>query len=494
MYHFVRACNRKGYNMKVTFLTPPPLDGKPAAERIFGCNYGIYPTPNIFILTLAAILKEINIEAKLLDFTANQNAINDFVDAISCDDSDIYVFYTVFLSKKTDILAREKIRELRPTAKYIYLSTEPTASPDDFIAADTVVVRGEPDDTLSELVPLFISGGSLSEVLGISYKNESGIVHNPPRPVIENLDRLPFPDRSLIDPSKFHNPKLSRLPYTALMASRGCSYRCYYCVPNSLDFAREIEFKGNNDGNHKPPVRVRSASSVLKEVAEIKAQGYKSFFILDDQFPWDERRTLEIMDGLKGLDMEWCCLARANHLLNENIVKAMAEAGCAFIAIGVESFNQEILDYIKKDIKVEMIYKAVANLKKYGIEPELNILIGSCPLETEQTINHTVQEAIKLDVDYVLISVCTPFPHTDFNKIAKQNGWMIEPEYRAIDPIKQSFISYPHLPKADLERIIRRSYINFYYRPSYIWKRIRKLNGLSDLFNKAKAAISILRD
>lgn len=479
--------------MKATFLTPPPLDGKLAAERIFGCNYGIYPTPNIFVLTLASILKECSFEVAVVDFTAT-TAINiEFVDYIKADDSDVYIFYTVFLSKKTDLLARERIRGLRPEAKFIFLSTEPTASPDAFVAEDSVAIRGEPDDTLKELAPKLVLGESLSSVLGISYKSAGKIINNPPRPIIENLDRLPFPDRSLVNASHYHNPKLSRLPYTALMASRGCSYRCYYCVPNSLDFAREIEFKNGCNGRTKPPVRVRSAASILKEVREIKAQGYKSFFILDDQFPWGEQRTLDIMAGLKSLDMEWCCLARANHLLNENVVKAMAEAGCAFIAIGVESFNQEILDYIRKDMKVEMVYQAVRNLKKYGIEPELNILLGSCPLETEETIKNTVREAIKLDVDYALISVCTPFPHTEFNKIAKENGWMIEPEYRAIDPIKQSFISYPHLTKAALERIIKKSYIRFYYRPRYIWKRLRKISGLSDFINKAKAALSILR-
>lgn len=479
--------------MKATFLTPPPLDGKPAAERIFGCNYGIYPTPNIFILILAAILKECNFEAKIVDFTTDDLGGIDFDDYFKNDDSDIYIFYTVFLSRNTDLLARDKIRSQRPKAKFIFLSTEPTAAPDSFVADDSVVIRGEPDDTIRELAPKLVSGECLSDILGISYKKNDTLINNPPRPIIEDLDRLPFPDRTLIDAAKYHNPKLSKLPYTALMASRGCSYRCYYCVPNSLDFAREIEFKGYNNGISKPPVRVRSANSILEEVKEIKAQGYKSFFILDDQFPWDEQRTLEIMEGLKGLGMEWCCLARANHLLNEHVVKAMADAGCSFIAIGVESFNQDILDYIRKDIRVDMVYRAVGNLKKYGIEPELNILIGSCPLETEETINHTVQEAIKLDVDYVLISVCTPFPYTEFNKIAKDNGWMIEPEYRAIDPIKQSFISYPHLTKADLERIIKSAYIRFYFRPKYLWKRLRKIGGLSDLINKAKAALSILR-
>lgn len=480
--------------MKATFITPPPLDGKPAAERIFGCNYGIYPTPNIFILILAAILKNCDFKVEIKDFSTAELELEEFVTYLKSDDSDIYIFYTVFLSKKTDLLARDMIKNYRKQAKFIYLSTEPTGCPENFIDADSVVVRGEPDDTIGELAQVLVAGGNLSNILGITYCSNGKVFNNPPRPLIDNLDRLPFPDRTLIDRSKYYNPKLSRRPYTAIMASRGCSYSCYYCVPNSLDFAREIEYRNNCDGKKKPPVRVRSAESVLEEIRSIKKQGYKSFFILDDQFPWEEKRTLDIMSGLTGMDMEWGCLARANHLLNEDVVKAMAQAGCAFIAIGIESFNQEILDYIRKEMKVDMIYQAVSNLKKYGIEPELNILIGSCPLETKETVMHTVNEAIKLDVDYVLISVCTPFPNTEFNKIAKENGWMIESEYRPIDPIKQSFISYPHLNKAELENLLKQSYLKFYFRPKYIWKRLKKIKNVNDFISKAKAAFSIIRD
>ncbi len=479
--------------MKATFLIPPPLDGALAAERIFGCNYGIYPSPNIFILILAAILKEEGFSVLLQDLTADGEDREDLIGFLKTDDSDIYIFYTVFLSKKTDLMARDLIREHRPGAKCIFLATEPTGEPDAFVDSNSIVVRGEPDDTIREAAPKIVKGEDLSAVLGISWMSGGRIVHNPPRAIIDDLDRLPFPDRSLVDKNSYHNPKLSRLPFTVLMASRGCAYRCYYCVPNSLDFAREIEFKKTSLGHKKPPVRMRSAANVLTELRQIKKEGYRSFFILDDQFLWDEKRSLEIMAGLKKLDMEWSCLARANHLQNEEIIKAMAEAGCAFIAIGVESFNQAILDYIKKDLKVEMVYKAVANLKKYGIEPELNILLGSCPLETEETINHTVREAVKLNVDYTLISVCTPFPNTEFNRIAKEQGWMIEPEYRAIDPIKQSFISYPHLTKDDLERLIRKAYLKFYFRPSYIAKRLRRVKGMRDLWNKIKAAATIFR-
>ena len=83
------------------------------------------------------------------------------------------------------------------------------------------------------------------------------------------------------------------------------------------------------------------------------------------------------------------------------------------------------------------------------------MLIGSCPLETGNYRAHYF-ETIKLDVDYVLFSICTPFPHTIFHEVAKKSGWMIVDEYVPIDPIRESLISYPHLTKEEMEEIIKR--------------------------------------
>lgn len=480
--------------MNITFLTPPPLDGKPAAERIFGCNYGIYMQQNIFILYPATILGTKGHEVRVLDCPIekiDEQGLNNY---LKKDDSDIYVFYTVFLSKETDLIARDMIRRLKPEARFIYMGTEPTVSANDFVADDSFVIRGEPELTISELVEGINRVRVLDDIPGITFMSDSGIKDNPPREVIRNLDDLPFPDRSLLKQADYNNPKLSRRPFTTIISSRGCSYRCYYCVPNSLDFAREIEFKRFASAKKKPPVRMRSAENVVKEIEILYSEGFKSLSFIDDQFVWNPKRVIDICRGIKGFDIEWSCLARADHLLNEDVIRAMAEAGCKYIDMGVESFNQGILDYVHKDLRVDDVYKAVELLKKHRIEPELNVLIGSCPLETKETIEHTISETIKLDVDYVLFSICTPFPHTIFHEIAKKSGWMIVDEYMPIDPIRESLISYPHLTKEEMEKIIKRAYRRFYFRPAYILKRLRRLKGTRDFINKSKAAFSILKN
>lgn len=478
--------------MKITFLIPPALDNKLPAERIFGCNYGIYFQPNIFILYPATILKQLGHGVKVKDCVAEKMRRDDFLKYIRQDDSGVYIFYTVFLSKNTDLMIRNLIREIRRQAIFIYIATEPSSHPDNFVDRDSYVIRGESEETIKELIDNLDKQGNLLNIKGISYMRNGKIQHNPPRKIIENLDNIPFPDRSLINAHCYYNPKLTRFPFTAMVTSRGCNYNCYFCVPNSLSFAREIEFKKYNN-NRKPLVRLRSAKNVIDEFEMLYKMGYKSISILDDQFAWNKKRIKEICNSIKRLKLEWSCLCRADHLIDEDVVRLMKEAGCGYVDVGVESFVQEILDDIKKDMDVKDVYEAVRLLKKYNIEQELNILFGSSPLETEETIKYTLSEVKKLDVDYVLFSICTPFPCTEFNKIAKINHWMIEPEYRAVDPIKESFISYPHLPKKKLDSIIRQAYFDFYFNPHYIFKKIKKIRSFKDLYNKAKTAITILR-
>ncbi len=478
--------------MKILFLIPPSLDNSPPAERIFGCNYGIYFQPNIFLLYPATILKNAEHDVTCMDFPINGKAMEDFKVFCKDQDFDVIFFYSVFLSKRTDINARRMLHKENLKTKFIFTATEPTASPDDFIDDISITIRGEPESRVIPIIKALEQGESLEGIPGISYMKEGKKIHQGGYSIIEDLDSLPFPDRTLLESKIYHNPKLHYQPFTTMIASRGCSYNCYYCVPNSLSFAREIEYKREKNSS-KPTVRLRSPENVIIEFTQLANEGYKAISFIDDQFVWGSKRTLEICRGIKHLGVEWSCLSRADMLLDEEVVKAMASAGCRYVDVGVESFNQEILDYIGKGCKVEIFNTAVRNLKRAGIEPELNILLGSCPLETKETIEKTFTETLRLNVDYVLFSVCTPFPFTIFHDMAKEEGWMIKPEYEAVDPIKESFISYPHLTKEQLDRIIRRLYIRFYFRPSYILKRLSKLKGFKDFLYKTKAALTILR-
>ncbi len=476
--------------MKILFLTPPALDGKPAPERVFGCNYGIYPLPNLFLLYPATMLRNAGHQVEILDYPAQGRTVDQFHRDMIERRDDLVVFSTVFLSKTTDFRARDVIRKASPGTRFLFVSTEPTASPAPFLAADSWVIRGEPELVIVPFAEHLANTGDPSQLPGVSSLSTGDVPAGHITPVVENLDALPFPDRTLLPTENYFNPKLGIQPFTIALASRGCSFGCYYCVPNALSFAREIEHKRNH--RCKPPVRLHGTDRVIEECRRLASEGYKAVSFVDDQFVWGVERTQRICEGIAPLGLTWSCLARADMLQDPEMVRAMARAGCKYIDIGVESFDQRILDRIGKGLEISHIYLAVENLKSAGIEPEINLLLGSCPLETGRTIRHSFRKLLELDVDYVLFSACTPFPHTEFHRIARERGWMIEPEYRPIDPIKQSFISYPHLAAKRIEKLLRFMYLFFYYRPSYIIRRLVRLTSWSDFLTKARAALTIL--
>ncbi len=472
--------------MKVSFLIPPVLDGTGDVDRCFGCNYSIYFLPLLPALYAATVLRPAVDAVAIHDFAAQRKSAADFEAFIAADDSDIYCFYSVFLSQSTDTRARSLIRARRPNALFVYCGPQATFAPEVFLdAPDTYVVRGEPDLLVRALIEAIKAGDRYPSLSGVSFLKDGRRFDAPAAALLSDIDALPIPDRTLLDHRPYNNPKLRSLPHTAALTSRGCFGRCWYCVPNSLSYAQELEYKRHF--GRKPPPRVHSAPRVIEEVRQIAAQGLRSVSFIDDQFLWDEERTLQICAGIKDLGLEWSCLCRPERITGA-VARAMKEAGCSYVDIGTESFVPEILDAIKKDVAPEATTEAVRILKKNGIEVELNILLGATPAETEGTIRRTLKTVRSLDVDYVLFSIANPFPGTDFYAAAKKEGWLFYGEYVPRDPARDAIISYPHLSKERLERLCAGAYASYYLRPRYLYKQLRSLQSARDFLSKVSAA------
>ncbi|MFN3531683.1 MAG: B12-binding domain-containing radical SAM protein [Candidatus Brocadia sp.] len=408
--------------MKITFLVPPPIDGN-IPERVAGCAYLLYYVPNIFLLSAAAVLEKEGYEVRYIETTIKKWDKGHFLAFLREDLSDVYCFYSVNLSQKTDMQALNDIREIRGGVPIIFFGPAPSDRPAEFVVDEnTYVVRGEPEYTMLELLKALEAKSNIKGIESVSYRNNSEIIHNVNRKPIEDLDALPFPARHLLEERDvYYNPKLGKRPFTAVCTSRGCSYRCIYCVPSSLSFSRELEYK--HHVGKKPPVRKRSPENIIEEFKLLKSQGYKAVNIQDDQFVWGEERTVKICEGIKDLGIVWGCSARSDHL-NESIVKSMAEAHCKFIDLGVESFNQEILDYVKKDIDVRKNEEAIKLVKKYGINAKINIMFGASPLETIDTIKKNMEEVKRLKVDWSCITLPILSPAQSFIRLPKKTNFL----------------------------------------------------------------------
>lgn len=473
--------------MKLTFLVPPCFDHKQAPERSAGCTRVVYPAPNIYELCVAAYLETLkDCRVAYEDFAYRHDSREVFDRFIAEDDSDVYVFWSVNLSISTDLEAISIIRRHKPEVKVVMLGPGPTHFVKKCLVDRNVyVVRGEPDQTAYELVDAFIQGGGIEGIRGLSWLDADGNVrHNPSRPLISDLDALPFAARHLLGDATYHNPKLKVGPYTTLITSRNCPYKCIYCVPSSLTFAREIEYRSQH--GRKPTIGFRSPENVEKEIAMLAAQGYRAIGFMDDNFIWTEERTLALCNIMRKYGMVWGCQARAD-AITEPIAKALGESGCRYVDLGVESFNADILKYINKGESPEDIYRAVGLLKKYKVPVKLNVLIGSSPLETRETVLHTLRETKKLDVDQVMFNIVSPFPGTEYYQICKENGWLATEDYVPTDVQRESILNLPHLSAREMERMLYRNNISYFLSPRFIFKQLRRFHSLKELRHAFKA-------
>ena len=210
--------------MKVCFLIPPEPVAETPAERSAGCTRVVYPMPNLYELTVAALVESEGYDVSYVDLSAG----GDLRAFVGSDNSDVYMIWSVNLSRAADFAARDAIIELRPEAKVVFLGPGATFFPKLYLTDSRVIIaRGEPEMTVSELLGCLRDGGDYTGLQGLTLLGDGGrIVRNPSRRLMTDLDALPFPARHLAGKTAFHNPKLKLSPYTTMLTSRTCPFRC----------------------------------------------------------------------------------------------------------------------------------------------------------------------------------------------------------------------------------------------------------------------------
>ena len=472
--------------MRVTFLTPPVLPKQKPAERTSGCTHVVYPTPNIYELGVVAMFERAgSYSVGYEDFVYDHRSMDDFRAFLQQDDSRIYFMWSVNLSIDTDTNAARIIHELRPDAYVGFMGPGSTYFLDKFLSDEcNVVVRGEPDCSALEWAEAVRTGRDWSEVDGISYLKEGRRVNNKSRALVRDLDALPLPARHFIAGRDYHNPKLKASPYTVVLTSRNCPYHCIYCVPSSLTFAREIE--NRRETGRKPFISYRSTESVDLELKSLHEEGYRAVAFIDDNFIWNERRTAALCASLRKYRFKWGCQARVD-AITEPIARMLGESGCCYVDLGVESFDDEILKFIKKGITCEQIYTAISLLKKYHVPVKLNILIGTSPLETRQTLRDTLRRAKALKVDQIMFNIVSPFPATEFYDMARANGWIATRDYVPTDVQRESILSYPHLSAHEMEKLLFRANLSYFFSPYFIFTQMRRFTNFKEFYCALKA-------
>ena len=341
----------------------------------------------------------------------------------------------------------------------IWGGVHPTLATDDVMRNNCIdfVAIGEADYTLLEFLD---SGLKPNRISGLAYRDGSHVVVNTLRPVPEDLDALPFPDWSDFDMEKYFLLSNNHMP---IMVSRGCPYRCTYCSNHAL--------KKLLPGKY---VRFRSPARVLNECEHLYAlyrdRGLKYLFFYDDTFILKPDFVFEFCSEYKlhGLHRKllWNVNVRAD-LIREDIVKAMAEAGCYRVRMGVEAGNEAIRNELyKRGMSNDDIMKAVAIIKRYNVQLRVQFIIGA-PWEDLASLEETFELAKRIDPDHILFPILQPLPGTEIRQIAKESGLLEDSVWR--DPktmYTSSMLRTEYLSRDEIDSYARK--LNYYFR----WKMI----------------------
>ncbi len=324
-----------------------------------------------------------------------------------------------------------------------------------------IVVCGEGEYTMKELVAALKSGGDLEKIAGIIWRRGGESRINSSRLYVEDLDGLPFPDRSLVDLSRYI-PTISvykRLPSTTVIASRGCPYSCIFC-------------------HAIKKVRFRDPDLILKELEDlVNKYGIRDVTFYDEIFALNQKNALKICEGIieRKLDLTWAANARPQGL-GEMLLKKMKESGCWRLLFGIESGSQRVLDIMKKGIKINEIEEAIKLTRKFGIEAHGTFIFGT-PGETFNNGLETIRFAQKLGLDYAAFGSLAPLPGTEVYQMINDPGKNDFPRHTMFN------ISYvpKSMTREELEKLLSLCYRKFYLRPSYILRRLLKIRSFEDL-------------
>lgn len=284
----------------------------------------------------------------------------------------------------------------------------PTCCPEEMLRVEGVdfVVVGEGEDTITELIHKLKNKLPVDGVKGVGFKVGGRIVVNKRRPLIEDLDRIPFPAKDLILNKELMHPD----HFCNIFATRGCPYQCVFCSSFNV-WSRKV--------------RYRSPENVVAEMKEMERLYNSEFFsFADDSFTVSKKWILKLCDLIKREKFKgyfrWTCNTKPV-LIDEDIVVAMKEAGCVAIALGIESGNDAVLKRMKKGTTVEQARKAVDILNKHKVKFSGQFLIGM-PWETEEQIMDTINLMKELDPVSVMLSVAAPLPKTELFEEAVSMG------------------------------------------------------------------------
>lgn len=433
--------------------------------------------PPLGLAYIASYLESKKQEVRILDLQAEEMSLSQFQFYLKKLNPDFIGITSTTVEIESALNVAKLSKEIFPNAKVILGGPHSSVMPDEILSNPQVdfVVRGEGEYTLYELMT---GMNRISDIPGVSYRQNGCIRHNSLRPVIGNLDEMPLPAYHLLPMDKYR-PSLGnykRLPAISMIATRGCPGRCTFCYT----------------GISGKKTRTRSARSLAEEI-KLLQRDYKikeiSFY--DDTFTTFKENVKEFCECLirEKIDLTWSCMSRVD-FMDKEVLLLMKRAGCHQIGYGLESASAEILKNIRKPLPLDLAREVIKLTREARIDVRAMFMLGN-PGETEETMKQTINFAIELSPDIVVFNIVVPYPGTEMYDWAKKNGYLLSAGWEKYD-LANVIMRLPSLSAERIRHYYHIAYRKFYLRPSYIAGRLFKMRSLNDIKNNIKSVLSIL--
>ncbi len=371
-----------------------------------------YRDVTIFPLGLAyvaAVLKNEGQNVEVLDLSVDTEKMPVLGDHIVKTQPDMIGITCATQTFRSALEVAKIAKQSLPDVKVIVGGPHPTIMKENILKHPEfdIAVIGEGEETIAELSHILEVGGSLCSVQGIIWKQGEKIHSNEQRPLIKNLDSLPFPARNLFPLSHY---KVAG----SIQTSRGCPYRCIYCITSNISPGRTW--------------RARSPANVIAEMQMMYHEfNIRRFQIMDDDFTVNRKRVFEICDLIRkqklNINFELFSGVRAD-LVDEALLRKMKGAGLDGVLFGIESFDDVVLRNIKKDLTVEQALKAIRLAKKVGIPAKVTLMVGN-PGDNLKTIRKAMRFIESEDIDYQIFANPIPYPGTELYSWVREHGHLL---------------------------------------------------------------------
>lgn len=459
--------------MKVVLLNGPCTKKFARTGRWQATSRGASLWYPIWLAFCTSVLEEAGFEARLIDAPAYDYSLDKTLREIGSFSPQLCIIDTSTSSIIYDFeTARQLKKRFSGPIKICFVGPHASAKPEDVIMNESVdfVTIDEYDYTVKELAQRLDKdfNDNCEGIAGLWSKSDGQIIKNPKRDLIENLDELPFASKSLykhLDISKY-GLDFTLHPYMNIMTSRGCPYKCIYCLwPQTLSRGR---------------YRERSFDHVFNEIDFVlqSRPRIREFFFDDDTFTVNPERVEEFCERyIKAkIGIPFSVNARPN-ITDEKLLALMKKAGLRCLVAGFESGNQGILDRIKKNTKLEEMEEFAKLCHNLGIQVHGDFVLG-LPGENQETIADTVKFARKLSLSTFQLSIAMPLPGTEFYDWLDQNNYLStrNPE-DWIDEhgMQRCVINYPDLNKSEIEHSVYQTIKNYYFSRYFFTTALKQI-------------------